>query len=78
MKIGDWGLGIGDWAQSPIPNPLLSFKIKLKVLFCIFNKNDPINYLINFKKKVLSEEEIFTHHFLLKSLRHAFIEKSKT
>jgi len=20
-KIGDWGLGIGDWAQSPIPNP---------------------------------------------------------
>jgi len=21
MRIGDWGLGIGDWAQSPIPNP---------------------------------------------------------
>jgi len=20
-KHGDWGLGIGDWAQSPIPNP---------------------------------------------------------
>jgi len=20
-KCGDWGLGIGDWAQSPIPNP---------------------------------------------------------
>jgi len=20
-KIGDWGLGIGDWAQSPFPNP---------------------------------------------------------
>jgi len=19
--IGDWELGIGDWAQSPIPNP---------------------------------------------------------
>jgi len=19
--IGDWGMGIGDWAQSPIPNP---------------------------------------------------------
>jgi len=19
--IGDWGLGIGDWAQFPIPNP---------------------------------------------------------
>ena len=22
MGIGDWGLGIGDWAQSPIPNPI--------------------------------------------------------
>jgi hypothetical protein len=21
LGIGDWGLGIGDWAQSPIPNP---------------------------------------------------------
>ena len=21
MGIGDWGLGIGDLAQSPIPNP---------------------------------------------------------
>jgi len=21
LKVGDWGLGIGDWAQSPIPNP---------------------------------------------------------
>jgi len=21
IKVGDWGLGIGDWAQSPIPNP---------------------------------------------------------
>jgi len=27
MGIGDWGLGIGDWAQSPIPNVnLLNFK----------------------------------------------------
>jgi len=24
MGIGDWGLGIGDWAQSPIPNPHFS------------------------------------------------------
>ena len=21
ITTGDWGLGIGDWAQSPIPNP---------------------------------------------------------
>jgi len=31
---GDWGLGIGDWAQSPIPNPQspiysLLFSLKL-------------------------------------------------
>jgi len=25
MDIGDWGLGIGDWAQSPIPNPQSPF-----------------------------------------------------
>jgi len=25
MGIGDWGLGIGDWAQSPIPNPQLYY-----------------------------------------------------
>jgi hypothetical protein len=24
---GDWGLGIGDWAQSPIPNPHTGFLI---------------------------------------------------
>jgi len=24
---GDWGLGIGDWAQSPIPNPQLYNKV---------------------------------------------------
>ena len=24
-KDGDWGLGIGDWAQSPIPNPQSPF-----------------------------------------------------
>jgi len=32
---GDWGLGIGDWAQSPIPNPqspnIKLLNIKLKV-----------------------------------------------
>ena len=61
MGIGDWGLGIGDWAQSPIPNPhkiiLLSFII---------------NYLLNKKniqkmensKKILNSysEEISAMH----------------
>jgi len=43
-KSGDWGLGIGDWAQSPIPNPLLtnlfnnnllvlSIKIKIQLFY---------------------------------------------
>ena len=27
MGIGDWGLGIGDWAQSPIPNPHIKSKV---------------------------------------------------
>jgi len=41
--IGDWGLGIGDWAQSPIPNPqsplfaiqlhIIQLKYIIKVLY---------------------------------------------
>ena len=27
MGIGDWGLGIGDWAQSPIPIIILNIKL---------------------------------------------------
>jgi len=30
--IGDWGLGIGDWAQSPIPNPQSPNYIKYTVM----------------------------------------------
>jgi len=34
---GDWGLGIGDWAQSPIPNPQspLVKHIKLFIIYKI-------------------------------------------
>jgi len=28
--LGDWGLGIGDWAQSPIPNPQSPLKLELQ------------------------------------------------
>ena len=52
------------------------FFYTFKSFLCCFNKNDHIHYLINFKKKILSEEEIFTHHFLLKSLRKAIFEKN--
>jgi len=30
--IGDWGLGIGDWAQSPIPNPQSPLNYILKYI----------------------------------------------
>jgi len=44
IKIGDWGLGIGDWAQSPIPNPQspLYFKVYL-----FFSYQIKINNIIN-------------------------------
>jgi len=29
IENGDWGLGIGDWAQSPIPNPQSPIKLKI-------------------------------------------------
>jgi len=32
MYIGDWGLGIGDWAQSPIPNPQSPIECKIKIM----------------------------------------------
>jgi len=31
--MGDWGLGIGDWAQSPIPNPQSPVKLDIKYIF---------------------------------------------
>jgi len=43
LGIGDWGLGIGDWAQSPIPNPHF-YNIKIKIL----KKYNDLNI---FKKK---------------------------
>jgi len=38
LKLGDWGLGIGDWAQSPNPNPQspnLLFNLKLSYIIKI-------------------------------------------
>jgi hypothetical protein len=40
LGIGDWGLGIGDWAQSPIPMMIMN-KI-------IINYISIIKYIINF------------------------------
>jgi len=54
---GDWGLGIGDWAQSPIPNPqspninvtnLINFINEYYLLFIIYIINKKYNfYIIN-------------------------------
>jgi hypothetical protein len=57
LGIGDWGLGIGDWAQSPIPIDIrINLYINLKninsyfikfilILWKIKNKNnDYIHY----------------------------------
>jgi len=38
LGIGDWGFGIGDWAQSPIPNPQSPF-IVLILFFEIIKNN---------------------------------------
>jgi len=45
MGIGDLGLGIADWAQSPIPNPQSPIPNPQRFL-CPKNK---INYLLNNK-----------------------------
>ena len=37
--IGDWGLGIGDWAQSPIPNPQSPIPILNIKNFKLIKKN---------------------------------------
>jgi hypothetical protein len=29
---GDWGLGIGDWAQSPIPMPIIPSPFSLQTI----------------------------------------------
>ena len=44
-----WGLGIGDWAQSPIPNP--QSPIPNPHIFCVFKKNN-IKYLIFLKYSI--------------------------
>ena len=51
MGIGDWGLGIGDWAQSPIPNPQspFYFLIMYLIIYNIYIKNKTIN-IINLRK----------------------------
>ena len=54
IKNGDWGLGIGDWAQSPIPNPQSPIPNPHFLSFYFYKYIKYINYPnknIYFKKK---------------------------
>ena len=46
---GDWGLGIGDWAQSPIPKPQSPIP-QGKLFFCLINIYYFLIYKFNFFK----------------------------
>ena len=48
MGIGDWGLGIGDLAQSPIPNPQSTIP-KSPFIIVFYEKL----YFLNLKLKIL-------------------------
>jgi len=55
--MGDWGLGIGDWAQSPIPNPQSPIpNPHLNVYYIIFNFNQ-------IKYKIISYKQLFICFF---------------
>jgi hypothetical protein len=57
LGIGDWGLGIGDWAQSPIPNPHpqspcnIIIVNKIKKLLIIYNFLISMNFKLSKNKK---------------------------
>ena len=54
---GDWGLGIGDWAQSPIPNPqspipnpqspFYIYQLNKNIIYHIYNKKEKIFIVIH-------------------------------
>ncbi len=60
MGIGDWGLGIGDWAQSPIPNPQTPCYIDYNI--SIFMINIKKHYKIH-KKFNLKQINIITSYY---------------
>jgi hypothetical protein len=62
-KNGDWGLGIGDWAQSPIPNPQSPIPNpqspipNLCILLLIFN-NIKFYIFLNYSKNKNKKQNI--------------------
>jgi len=47
--MGVGGLGIGDWAQSPIPNPQSPIPNPQKIIQNYKKKNNKNYYLLNYK-----------------------------
>ena len=47
----------------------------INLICCFKNDNNPVQLIIKFKKKIISEEEIFVSHYLLKSLQSVCFEK---
>ena len=58
MGIGDWGLGlgIGDWAQSPIPNP--QSPIPHPQSPCYFSNNYRLKLSINLNNKCYNFKQL--------------------
>jgi hypothetical protein len=54
LGIGDWGLGIGDWAQSPIPNPHIKISKLFSniIYFLVFKIIKYLNYEKNKAHKI--------------------------
>ena len=51
--FGDWGLGIGDWAQSPIPNPQSPI-ILYKIIRIILHKYNLLQFKIKKFDKIIN------------------------
>ena len=55
FKSGDWGLGIGDWAQSPIPNPQSP----------IINNNNNKKIIAIMKNDISLHIHLFIHYLFI-------------
>jgi len=58
LGIGDWGLGIGGLAQSPIPNP----QSPIPIHFINFKPLNFIKFFIKFLKLAIENKKIFTYN----------------
>jgi len=50
LIFGDWGLGIGDWAQSPIPNPPIPKLVIVYEIYTIILNNNIFKLILIFNR----------------------------